>query len=114
MYPSGPPARTKRRFRGDHTTEGGTPCTSRSCIPARNRGAEEYARRWKAILAPRVRALPGFRAGYFFGDPAANTVHAIYLWDEKPVEELEEAMNDVRQQCRDSPSDQGGARTSRS
>jgi len=23
--------------------------------------AEEYAQRWKAILAPRVRALPGFR-----------------------------------------------------
>jgi hypothetical protein len=62
---------------------------------------EEYARRWKAILAPRVRALPGFRAGYFFGDPAANTVHAIYLWDEKPVAELQEAMNDFREQCRD-------------
>ena len=62
---------------------------------------KEYARRWKAILAPRVRALPGFRAGYFVGDPAANTVHAIYLWDEKPVAELEEAMNDFRQHCRD-------------
>jgi hypothetical protein len=50
---------------------------------------------------PRLRALPGFRAGYFFGDPAANTVHAIYLWDEKPVEELEDAMNDFRHRCRD-------------
>jgi hypothetical protein len=48
-----------------------------------------------------VRALPVFRAGYFFGDPAANTVHAIYLWDEKPVEELEDAMNDFRHRCRD-------------
>ena len=63
--------------------------------------AEEYARRWKAILAPRVRALPGFRAGYFVGDPAANTVQAIYLWDDKPVAELEDAMNDYRHQCRD-------------
>jgi hypothetical protein len=62
---------------------------------------EEYARRWKAILAPRVRALPGFRAGYFVGDPTANTVQAIYFWDDQPGEALEHAMNDFRQQCRD-------------
>jgi hypothetical protein len=63
--------------------------------------ADEYAQRWKAILAPRVRALPGFRAGYFVGDPAANTVQAVYLWDERPGEALEHALNDFRQQCRD-------------
>jgi hypothetical protein len=63
--------------------------------------AEECARRWKAILAPCVRALPGFRAGYFVGDPAANTVQAIYLWDDRPTETLEQAMDDVRHQCRD-------------
>jgi hypothetical protein len=48
--------------------------------------AAEYAQRWKAILAPRVRALPGFHAGY---------------WDERPGEGLEQAMNDFRHQCRD-------------
>ena len=63
--------------------------------------AEEYAQRWKTILTPRVRALPGFRAGYFVGDPAANTVQDIYLWDERPGEGLEQAMNDFRHQCRD-------------
>jgi hypothetical protein len=61
----------------------------------------EYAGRWQAILAPHVRALPGFHAAYFVGDRAANTVHAIYLWDEQPVEALDQAMDDFRQQCRD-------------
>lgn len=63
--------------------------------------AEEYAQRWKAILAPRVRTLPGFRAGYFVGDPAANTVQAICLWDERPGEALKQAMDGYRHQCRD-------------
>jgi heme-degrading monooxygenase HmoA len=63
--------------------------------------AEEYARRWKAILAPRARAISGFRAAYFVGDREANTVTAIFVWDDKPGAALDEAMNDFRQRCRD-------------
>ena len=63
--------------------------------------AAEYARRWEAILAPRARAIPGFRAAYFVGDPAAETVHAIFIWDDVPGEALDQAMDDFRQRCRD-------------
>ena len=63
--------------------------------------AEEYARRWKEVLAPRARGLPGFRAAYFVGDSAANAVTAIFIWDDKPGEALDRAMDDFRQQCRD-------------
>ncbi len=63
--------------------------------------AEEYARRWKAILAPQAWAIPGFRAAYFVGDRTAETVHAIFVFDEKPGEALDEAMDAFRQQCRD-------------
>ena len=63
--------------------------------------AEEYARRWKAILAPRARAIPDFRAAYFVGDRAADTVHAIFIWDDAPGEALDQAMDDFRQRCRD-------------
>jgi hypothetical protein len=63
--------------------------------------AAEYARRWEAILAPWARTLPGFRAAYFVGDPAAETVHAIFLFDEAPGAALDQAMDDFRQRCRD-------------
>jgi hypothetical protein len=63
--------------------------------------AAEYARRWQAILAPRARAIPGFRAAYFVGDPAANTVRAIFVFDDQPGEALDQAMDDFRQRCRD-------------
>jgi hypothetical protein len=63
--------------------------------------AKEYARRWKAILAPCARAIPGFRSAYFVGDAAANTVHAIYLWDDQPGEALEHATDDFRLRCHD-------------
>jgi hypothetical protein len=63
--------------------------------------AAEYARRWEAILAPRARAIPGFHAAYFVGDPEANTVRAIFLFDEKPGDALDQAMDDFRQRCRD-------------
>ncbi len=63
--------------------------------------AAEYARRWEAILAPRARAIPGFRAAYFVGDPAAGTVRAIFVFDDQPGEALDQAMDDFRQRCRD-------------
>jgi heme-degrading monooxygenase HmoA len=63
--------------------------------------AEEYARRWKEILAPRARDLPGFHAAYFVGDITANAVTAIFLWDDEPGEALDRAMDDFRHQCRD-------------
>ena len=63
--------------------------------------AAEYARRWKAILAPRAQAIPGFRVAYFVGDPPANTVHVIFVFDDKPSEALDQAMDDFRQRCRD-------------
>jgi hypothetical protein len=63
--------------------------------------AEEYARRWKEILAPGVRSLPGFHAAYFVGDRAAGRVHAIFVWDHEPGEALDQAMDDFRQRCRD-------------
>ena len=63
--------------------------------------AAEYARRWAAILAPRARTIPGFRAAYFVGDPGAETVHAIFVFDDKPGEALDQAMDDFRHRCRD-------------
>ncbi len=63
--------------------------------------AEEYARRWKEILAPRAQGLPGFRAAYFVGDREANRVHAIFVWDSKPDGALDQAMDDFRARCRD-------------
>jgi heme-degrading monooxygenase HmoA len=63
--------------------------------------AEEYARRWETILAPRARAIPGFRAAYFVGDGTAETVHAIFIWDDQPGQALDQAMDDFRHQCRD-------------
>jgi len=63
--------------------------------------AAEYARRWEAILAPRARAIPGFRAAYFVGDRARDAVHAIFIFDEEPGEALDQAMNDFRERCRD-------------
>ncbi len=63
--------------------------------------AEEYARRWEEILAPRARSIPGFRAAYFVGDSAANRVHAIFVWDDEPDEALDRVMDDFRQRCRD-------------
>ncbi len=63
--------------------------------------AEEYARRWEEILAPRARSIPGFRAAYFVGDRAANRVYAIFVWDDEPAEALDRAMDDFRQRCRD-------------
>jgi hypothetical protein len=63
--------------------------------------AAEYARRWEAILAPRARAIPGFRAAYFVGDRAAETVHAIFVFDDEPGEALDRAMDDFRRRCRD-------------
>jgi len=61
----------------------------------------EYVRRWEAILAPRARAIPGFRAAYFVDDRATDAVHAIFIFDRDPVEALDEAMNDFRERCRD-------------
>ncbi len=46
--------------------------------------AAEYAQRWKAILAPRVRALPGFRAGYFSAT-RRRTPFRTSTWDERPA-----------------------------
>ncbi len=63
--------------------------------------AAEYARRWQAILAPRARAIPGFRAAYFVGDRATEAVHAIFIFDEQPGEPLDQAMDDFRERCRD-------------
>jgi hypothetical protein len=63
--------------------------------------AAEYARRWQAILAPRARTIPGFRAAYFVGDRAAETVHAIFIFDDQPGEALDQAMDDFRHRCRD-------------
>ena len=63
--------------------------------------AAEYARRWQAILAPRAKAIPGFRAAYFVGDRATEGVHAIFVFDEEPGEALDQAMDDFRQRCRD-------------
>lgn len=63
--------------------------------------AEEYARRWKEILAPRARGLPGFRAACFVGGGGANAVAAIFLWDGEPGEAFDRAMDDFRQQGRD-------------
>jgi heme-degrading monooxygenase HmoA len=63
--------------------------------------ADEYARRWQEVLAPRAKGLPGFRAAYFLGDREANKVTAIFLWDDKPGEDLDRAMDDFRETCRD-------------
>lgn len=63
--------------------------------------AAEYARRWEATLAPRARAVPGFRAAYMVGDTKANTLLAIFMFDEKPGEALDQAMGDFRQHCSD-------------
>jgi hypothetical protein len=45
--------------------------------------------------------MPRFRAAYFVGDPEANRVNAIFIWDDKPGEALDQAMDDFRQRCRD-------------
>jgi hypothetical protein len=59
--------------------------------------AQEVARRWKEHLAPRLRKTPGFRAGYFVGDVAADKVIGITIWDEKPGAAVDEAMAEFRQ-----------------
>ena len=49
----------------------------------------------------RARAMPGFRAAYFVGGGVANAVRAIFVWGEKPGADLDAAMDDFRQRCRD-------------
>jgi hypothetical protein len=63
--------------------------------------AAEYARRWEAVLGPRARDIPGFHSAYFVGDPEANKLLAIFIFDEKPGEALDQAMDDFRQHCSD-------------
>lgn len=63
--------------------------------------AAEYARRWESTLAPRARDIPGFRAAYFVGDADANKLVAIFIFDEKPGQQLDQAMDDFRQHCSD-------------
>jgi hypothetical protein len=59
------------------------------------------AKHWYQAFLARAWTPGGLRAGYFVGDPVANRVQAICLWDSKPVEELEESLNDYRHQCRE-------------
>ena len=63
--------------------------------------AEEVARVWKEHLAPRLRSIPGFRAGYFIGDREANKVAGVTIWDAKPGEAVVQAMAEFRQRVQD-------------
>ena len=61
----------------------------------------EVARRWKEVLAPRMRSIPGFRAAYFVGDREANKGLGVSIWDDKPGESLDQAMRELRQRVQD-------------
>lgn len=45
---------------------------------------DEYAERWRTMLAPRLQQLAGFRHGWFAGDRDLNSVAVVTLWDDLP------------------------------
>ncbi len=45
---------------------------------------DELAKRWRALIGPRLQEISGFRHAYFSGDRAKNTVAAVSVWDSRP------------------------------
>lgn len=62
---------------------------------------EEVAKRWQEHLAPRLREIPGFRAGYLIGEPQGTAAIGVTIWDDKPGEALTQAMGEFRQRIQD-------------
>lgn len=60
---------------------------------------DEFARRWQAIVAPRVPEVPGLRGAYLCANRDTDTVMAIHLW-ESPPDEAAHQVHD-RQRFRD-------------
>jgi len=68
---------------------------------------DELARRWKEIMVPQLKGLPGFRTAYFSGDHSANTLVSVSVWDSQPDEAaLNQRMQEFRSQVADLASGQ--------
>jgi heme-degrading monooxygenase HmoA len=62
---------------------------------------DEFVRRWKEHVAPRVSAAPGFRHVYLSGDRATGQVVGVGLWDAKPGEAADQAVREFGQKVQD-------------
>ena len=60
---------------------------------------DELVRRWQDVVAPHVPEIPGLRSVYLCGNPEADTVLAIHLW-ENPPDQAAHQLHD-RQAFRD-------------
>lgn len=74
-------------------------------IRARSRPGrvDEFAGKWRALFAPRLIEVAGFRHAYFAGDRSLNTVAVVTLWDDLPratilgplIERFEEQVSEL-------------------
>lgn len=60
---------------------------------------DEFARRWREHVAPRVPEMAGLRGVYLCGNRDANTVMTIHIWDTPPDQAAREIHD--RQRFRD-------------
>lgn len=52
---------------------------------------DEFVRRWREQVAPRMTGTPGLRSVYVCGNRDANTVMAVQVWDNPPDPATREA-----------------------
>jgi heme-degrading monooxygenase HmoA len=64
---------------------------------------DEFARRWRDIVAAHVPEVPGLRGAYLCGNRDSDTVMAIHLWESPPAAAAH-AIHD-RQRFRDQVQD---------
>ncbi len=57
---------------------------------------DEFARRWREHVAPRVPEMPGLRRVYLCGNRDTNTVMTVHLWDNPPDQAAREIHDRLR------------------
>jgi quinol monooxygenase YgiN len=62
---------------------------------------DELAKRWEAFIAPRLREAPGFQHAYFSGNREQNTIAGVTVWDQRPPEVMQQAMQEFQAQVQD-------------
>ena len=60
---------------------------------------DEFVRRWRGLIAPRIPQISGLRRVYLCGNRDTNTVMTIHLWDSPPDQAARELH--ARQRFRD-------------
>lgn len=57
---------------------------------------DEFARRWRELVAPHIPEIPGLRSVYLCGNRDTNTVMTIHLWDNCPDQAAHEIHDKAR------------------